>query len=87
MIGSSTNITGSLQPCPIPSVLSNPVCVDDENAAGRYFASFVPLVSGNVTISVYLGHVAQGQLLNGAKFVATIYPSDVFALNTVVMGK
>jgi len=60
--------------------------VEGDSTGGRYFGSFVPLVSGNITISVYLGQSSQGLLLGGKNFVATIYPADVYALNTVVTG-
>ena len=78
--GSGLRQTGSLQVCPSSPDLTHPICDPYDTAAGHYYGSFLPIVSGSWSFTVYLntktstGGWSRAALLEGAPFIVTILP-------------
>ena len=85
--GTNTTLSGTMEPCPSPPQAGHPVCDVDDFKAGHYFGYFRPLITGTITINVYLqSGAAPNAELHNSPFTAVITPSAPKAENSVVSG-
>lgn len=82
----ATNIDGILSPCPEPRVIGHPACDPLDTAGGYFFGQFTPLVTGSITVRVFLNTSTGPEEISNSPFVAIVSPSPSKAESTDVSG-
>jgi len=91
-VGGANNITGAAQACPSPPQAGHPVCDVDDAYGGHYWASFRPLLRGDIHISAFLVDAGATELtdtlveLSNSPFTALVLPSHPRAELTDLTG-
>jgi hypothetical protein len=88
-ISGSNNITGYMKPCPFPRDENHPICDVSDSLPGYYFGQFIPTVTGNIKLRIYLVNKAVNNHLDeisNSPFHAVIIPSSSKAEFTDISG-